>query len=90
MISSNPDEENFQTNVVSTSSIKLCEIVATFRYVGLLRDEALISMAELSRRRLLGDAFLFEDEIQKILEDLPKLKKDVNSMFKVPSIGKMF
>jgi len=38
----------------------------------------------------LGDAFLFEDEIQKILEDLPKLKKDVNSMFKVPSIGKMF
>ena len=84
------DKENFQDNVVSMASIKLCEIIATFRYIGLLRDESLISMAELARRRILGDTYLFEDEIQKILEDLPKLKKDINSMFKVPMMGKLF
>jgi hypothetical protein len=84
--------EDFQANVVSMPSIKLCEVIATFRYIGLLRNEALISMAELSRRRILGDEFVFEDEIDRVLAELPKIKKDLQSMFKIPSfnLSKLF
>jgi hypothetical protein len=83
-------EEDFQTNVISMPSGKLCEIIATFRYVGLLREESIVAMGELARRRGIGDAFAFEDEIQRLLEDLPKVKKDITSMFKVPGLGKIF
>jgi hypothetical protein len=84
------NDDDFRTNVGEMPSTKLCEIIATFRYIGMLRNEAIISMGELSRRRALGDNFLFEEEIIKIIDGLPKLKKDLDSLFKVPLMGKLF
>lgn len=56
------------------SSQKLCEIVASSRYLGALKEEAILCMQELSRRRTSGDNFDFETEIDKIKGNLPDFK----------------
>lgn len=80
--------ENFKINIDKYSEIKLCEVIATFRYLGMMKDEALMSMVELARRRMLGDDFEYEKKIEEIFNTLPKFKLD-NSMFKLDGIKGM-
>lgn len=72
--------ETYKLNVDKFTDTKLCEVVATFRYIGMMKEEALASMVELARRRMLGDDFPFEQKIDEIYNSLPKIKLD-NTMF---------
>lgn len=76
------DLSDFRIKVGTVSSSKLCEIIVTQRYFGMMKEEAIVCMMELSRRRLLGDDFRYEEEIQKVLNTLPKFKLDMNSILK--------
>jgi len=76
--------DEFKIKIASAETVKLCEIVATFRYLGCMKDEALICMVELARRRVAGDDFAFEEQIETLLRELPIFKKDLSSKFKLP------
>lgn len=80
------DLVDFKVKAGTVSSHKLCEMVATNRYLGIMKDEAIICMVELARRRLFGDDFNFEVEINKIIELLPKFKLDLGKIISVPGI----
>lgn len=54
------------------TSEALCDIVIAYRYVGVLRDRALVCMQELAKRREAGDQFSFESYIEQELAKLPK------------------
>lgn len=66
--------EVFQFGIGGQTTGRLCEIIATFRYLGLMRGEALASMAELARRRLIGDDFDFEAEIERVSATLTPIR----------------
>lgn len=55
------------------SSVKLCEIIISDRYLGINPDLALACMEELGKRREKGEVFDFEGYIEKEFSDLPKL-----------------
>lgn len=57
----------------SFPSEKLCEIIVAFRYLHILKEEAVQSMNELSLRRLNGEVFNYEEFIDNALKELPKL-----------------
>ena len=73
--------DRFKLNVGAFTDVKLCEIIVSFRYLGMMKDEALICMIELARRRMLGDEFLYEDYIQRLYDSMPKVKIDPKGMF---------
>jgi hypothetical protein len=64
------------------SDEKLCEIIVSCRYLGVLKEEAIESMQELARRRENGSFFAFEEKIKEFLAGLPKIEKDLHSMFR--------
>lgn len=59
--------------IKSFSSEKLCEIIVTFRYLNVLKEEAIEAMNELSNRKNSGDLFDYESFIEKALKELPKI-----------------
>jgi hypothetical protein len=67
------DKEKIKDNVEQYSSIKLCEMIVSHRYLGLFEEACVIAMEELARRRAAGDDFQFEKYISDNLETLPKL-----------------
>lgn len=79
--------ETYKVSVKQMSSEKLCEIVATNRYLNLFKDEAIICMQELSGRRSAGDTFAYETRIDELVASLPKYKVDLNNLVnKIPKI----
>lgn len=74
--------EEFKLNINKFSNEKLCEIIVTHRYLGIMRDEAICCMEELAARRVAGDVFKFEDRIKELLEGLPKIDLDLNKILK--------
>lgn len=75
--------ELFKTNLPEMTNERLCDVVVSFQYLGVMRDEALLSMTELARRRNLGEVFDYEGYIAKALTTLPKFKLDVKQILKV-------
>lgn len=79
---SNNFNDEFQKNLPSFSNDKLCEVIVAFRYLGTMKEEALISMTELAKRREEGDTFPFENKIETLLNDLPKINLDIDKILK--------
>jgi hypothetical protein len=75
------DLMSFKIKVGTVSSFKLCEIIASNRYLGIMKNEAIICMEELARRRLLSDDFGYEEHIKEIFDKFPKFKLDVQKLF---------
>lgn len=82
----NEENEDFDLNITSFSSEKLCEIIATFRYLGMMKDYAIKSMEELSKRRDAGDQFNFETRVNEILQSFPTFKLDLKKIFNTPKV----
>lgn len=80
----------FQIKIGTVSSFKLCEIIASNRYLGIMKAEAIICMEELARRRLLLDDFLYEECINDIVSKFPKFKLDVSKLFDVSKLVKQY
>lgn len=62
---------------------RLCEVVVSFQYLGIMKDEALMAMTELARRRNLGEVFDYESYIAQTLSTLPKFKLDVKQILRM-------
>lgn len=80
------ENEDFDKNIKSFSSEKLCEIIATFRYLGNMREQAIKCMEELALRRLAGDQFDFELKIKEILQLFPSFNLDLKKIFNAPKV----
>jgi hypothetical protein len=81
------DLVDFRIKLGTVVATKLCEIIVAHRYLGIMKDEAILCMQELARRRGLGDDFQFEEYIKALQEKLPKLKLDVEKIMKDPFKG---
>lgn len=68
----------FQDNINLVSDQKLCEIVVAARYLGSMRDEAILAMQELARRRETGSLFEYETVIDALIQHLPNFKVNIN------------
>lgn len=66
--------------IKNLTSIQLCEIIISNRYLGLFPNLLLPSMEELSSRRINGDNFDFEKYIEENLKDLPELYLNPNNL----------
>lgn len=77
---------DFKIKAGTVSSDKLCEIIVSNRYLGVMREEAIICMLELARRRIIGDDFAYEEKVDKLLASLPKFKLDLNKIFSAQKI----
>lgn len=79
--------EIYKESIKQVSSEKLCEIIATHRYLNLFRDEAISAMEELATRRSNGDNFNYEVRIDELIATLPQYKIDLKGLMnKVPKI----
>lgn len=76
------NEKEFKINLPLMSDEKLCEIVVSFRYLGIMKDEAILAMKELSDRRENGSDFKYEDKIDDLIKTLPKIDIDLNKTLK--------
>jgi len=83
------EEENIQENIKQFTNEKLCEIIVSNRYLGVLREEALACMNELAWRREQGEIFPYEQKIEELLKSLPKINLDLKSVMKYNSLGKI-
>ncbi len=61
-------------NLPEYDVIRLCDIIICDRYLGFNKELATACMEELSKRRLAGDTFNFEEYIEKEYQGLPKLE----------------
>ena len=59
---------------------KLCEIVVVYRYIGMLKEQSIMAMEELGNRRKNGDTYEYEKEIEKMHQELPKIKLDMKDI----------
>lgn len=76
------DPEEFKKNAPKLSNEKLCEVIMTFRYLGIMQNEAIIAMEQLASRRGTGDIFDYETRITELMADLPKITLDLNKILK--------
>jgi hypothetical protein len=83
------DLTEFKMKLPAATSEKLCEVVVASRYLGIMHEEAIFAMQELSRRRDLGDEFNFENKIEEIYTSLPKFKLDMKEIMS-PKLTKLF
>jgi hypothetical protein len=83
------EEENIQENIKHFSDEKLCEIIVSNRYLGVLRDAALACMDELSARRVAGNVFPYEKRIEELLASLPKINIDLKSIMNPNKLGRI-
>jgi len=77
------NEDEIKDNLPSYSSEKLSDFVISHRYLGLYEKLSVLAMEELSRRRIAGDNFKYEDYIEKNLKELPVLNfemKNINNI----------
>jgi len=69
-----------ENDIKNLNSEKLAEIIITFRYLGLLKEQSILAMQELMNRRNSGDGFQYEDFIEKELKSLPNFKQEFDKM----------
>lgn len=75
--------EEFKQLVPSFTDEKLCEIVVSNRYLGILAEEAVECMKELAKRRENGSQFSFEAKIDEMVKSLPKINQmDLKNIFR--------
>jgi hypothetical protein len=79
------NEQPMEDNIKKFSNEKLCEIITSYRYLGIMKDAAILSMEELACRRTNGNEFPYEKKIEELLQTLPKLNTDLKSLFKIPA-----
>jgi hypothetical protein len=72
--------DEFSANVGSFTNERLCEVIVVYRYLGIMQDESIACMEELAKRRLNGDVFEFEANIDEKLNTLPKFKLDMKKI----------
>ena len=77
-------KEDTSKSISSYSSRKLCEIIVSYRYLGLNKALAISAMNELGSRRDSGDPTNFENEIELMLSELPQID------FKIPDLRNIF
>ena len=80
-------EDDFKLQLDSMKIERLCDIVVASRYLGSLKDEALLAMEELAKRRSSGDTFKFEEYIEVELKKLPSFNLDINKILKFKGLG---
>lgn len=68
---------NFVKDIDKFSNEKLCNIIVVSRYLGILKEQAILSMQELATRREKGDPFMFEMFIENEEKKLPDFKIDL-------------
>lgn len=83
------DDDSDFSELTSATSQELCDIVITFRYLGVFKARAIACMKELGMRRAAGDSFNFEEYIKtesKTLPDInmvmPKMSSPLGGIFK--------
>lgn len=77
------DENKATENIARYTSIKLADIIITYRYFGLYEKLSIYAMEELAKRRELGDHFKYEEYIETNLTSLPSLEfkmTDLNTL----------
>lgn len=67
------DIELIKKNIPDYNSKKLCEMIVCNRYFGFNQEITEICMQELSKRRINGDNFEFENFIDESTKSLPPL-----------------
>ena len=73
--------DNFKETIKEFPNEKLCEIIASNRYLGILREEAISCMIELATRRSNGDIFDYESYIENIVKSLPNFNEKFKLAF---------
>jgi len=89
MINSKEDLTEFKTKLQDAANEKLCEIIVASKYLGIMKEQAILCMEELARRRANGDVFDFEKRIEEMHESLPKYKINIKEIL-APSMNKIF
>lgn len=82
------DLTEFKTKLPTAPNEKLCEIIVASKYLGIMKEQAILCMEELARRRAAGDTFNFEQHIDKTLNDLPNYKINMKEVL-APSMSKI-
>jgi hypothetical protein len=83
--------DDFKKSISNVTSIKLCDIVITYKYIGFNKDLAILCMEELSNRRQNGDIFDFESYIDTEYSKLPELNFSVTDFSAaIKQIGESF
>jgi hypothetical protein len=67
------DLEVIREKIPGHSSVKLCEMIISTRYLGMDSQICIACMEELAKRRESGDTFDFESYIQEAGKDMPVL-----------------
>jgi hypothetical protein len=86
----NKDEQNiinFKNELSAMNNERLCDIIVSSRYLGSMKDEALMAMEELAKRRGKGDEFKFEEYIEVELKKLPSFNLDLSKILKIKGLG---
>lgn len=74
--------EELKNNITKFSNERLCEIIVSSRYLNIMKDEAIICMEELAKRRENGDNFDFENFIENEIKKLPNFNLDLENILK--------
>lgn len=74
------DIELVKKNIPIYTSEKLCDMIVCSRYFGFNEEISILCMEELSNRRVNGDDFNFEFQIENSIKELPELN------FKMPDL----
>ena len=80
------NKEEFDTNRTQFTNEKLCEIIVAYRYLGIMKDQAIAAMEELATRRTNGDQFQYEARINDLMRELPSIDIDMKKM--IGNLGK--
>lgn len=75
--------DSIKLDLPNFTSEKLCEIVVCYRYLKIHKELSILSMEELSKRRLSGDNFDFESYIENSYKELPEID------LSIPNFGEM-
>lgn len=70
-------------DIHKSTNVKLCDIIVSSRYLGILQDTAVLCMEELAIRRSNGDEFDYETYIAEITKKLPNFKTDLKKSMKL-------
>jgi hypothetical protein len=73
-------EEELRAKVPEFDSDKLCGIIVAHRYLGFYKSLYIPCMEELAKRRIAGDSFDFETNIETSLKDMPKLDFNITDI----------
>jgi len=68
------------------TSIQLCDIIITNRYLNIFKEKAIIAMQQLSLKRQNGDNFDYESYIEDNLKTLPDINIDIKNSYNLVGV----